>query len=203
MTREDPLPQCYCVEILSSKVEITVAAQGILPRFRHLRKLKAQLLPWGRKIAREEWLRKRRSFPVQAVLPVDRIEPDDEDLDLNERKILKENLLSNAVLAGKNWPFILFSGEVNWEKEEAVTARGEVAIRGHTYPLEFTGTIGQEDDKWRGRFSFTGKLTQLGIKPFRGPMGLMWLRDWISVEVEVTLTSHPALPPVGKEDNEM
>jgi len=168
-----------------ARLKVTVEAEGILERFRHRRSFSAPLgverillplvplsLPYPR-------------IPIRATLQVSLLEPDGvEDLDERNRRILLENLHGEKVLFSSRFPTVEYAGDILLVDEGTLRVEGNARIRGKEVPLPFEGLLKIDPGKMEARFFWEGSLRVLGLSPFRGPLGIMWLKDWVRLEVE-------------------
>ncbi len=70
---------------------------------------------------------------------------------------------------------------------EAGRLEGDLVVRGSPRRVAVDIAIAHEGYARTARGSWTGRLTDLGIKPFKALMGALRLEDWIQIRVEARL----------------
>ena len=126
--------------------------------------------------------------PVVVVFRVDRIEPPGE-LDRNDRERMCENLCSADVLDAARFPAVELRGHYAGSFD-AGRLEGDLIVRGARHRLVFHVSILTHGTQRLARGAWEGRLTDLGIKPFRALMGALRLEDWIRLRLEATFDDH-------------
>lgn len=180
------------LKLVNAWLMVTIQADGILPRFRHTRRFLSPFEAEEIALPYDQIERQDLRIPIFATLYVAHLEPEGEDLDERDRRILRENLCGEKVLFASRFPAVHYAGDLLLT-EGSIRVEGRLTIRGKEVPLSFQGEIAGDPLKIEGRFFWEGSLRTLGIQPFRGPLGMMWLKDWLSVEARVSVEPDPPL----------
>ena len=105
------------------------------------------------------------------------------DLGASDREKMLENLRGADVLDAGRFPVIEVRGR--YEGTEAGgTLRAEVVVRGQPRRVPVTLKVTKQGDLFVASGTWEGKLTELGIKPFKALLGALKLKDWIRLRVE-------------------
>jgi len=119
---------------------------------------------------------------VSAVFRVDGIEPPG-DLSVADRDGMLENMRGPDVLDAARFPTITFEGRYRGALEGG-TLTGALVVRGASRPISMTVAVLGDGADLVASGEWEGKLTDLGVKPFRALMGALKLDDWIRLRLE-------------------
>jgi hypothetical protein len=119
---------------------------------------------------------------VHAGFRVDAIEPP-ADIDAGDRERMRDNLRGRDVLDGARHPLVELRGQYSGTTERG-RLHGQLAIRGALRPFGMDVRIEQEGAVLRATGAWEGRLTDLGIKPFKALMGALRLEDWIRLRLD-------------------
>ena len=123
--------------------------------------------------------------------PVADIEPQGEMTGSDRLKML-DNLRSAEVLDARRFPVIEVRARFEGTAEGG-ELRGQVLVRGQPHPLAVTLRSTKQWDVVVAAGTWEGKLTDLGVKPFRALLGALKLDDWIRLRIEARLKT-PSTP---------
>ena len=112
------------------------------------------------------------------------------DLSVSDRAKMRDNLLSSDVLDAGRFPILDFRGRYTGALD-AGTLVGELSVRGAVRRIAMPVRVSREAAVFVARGSWEGKLTDLGIKPFRALLGAIKLEDRIALRVEARLERIP------------
>jgi hypothetical protein len=121
---------------------------------------------------------------VFAVFAVDAIEPPS-GMSAADRDRMLENLRGRDVLDSARFPSIELSGRYRGTLD-AGTLAGELVVRGVPRPISMAVIVTRATGKLVASGAWEGRLTTLGIKPFRALLGALKLEDWIRLRLEAT-----------------
>ncbi len=119
---------------------------------------------------------------VEARFAVDAIEVP-EDIGASDRAKMKENLLSPAVLDAARFPAIEVQGRYAGTLEGG-TLSGSLVVRGASRPLSMKVRAARDGDRYIVAGRWEGKLSALGVKPFKALLGALKLEDWICLRLQ-------------------
>lgn len=105
-----------------------------------------------------------------------------------DRDKMRENMLGPEVLAASRFPRIEFGGRYAGSLR-AGTLSGDLRVRGalHRISMEVRGSQDSRDGKrLEVRGAWDGRLTSLGIRPYRALLGALRLDDWIRIRLEAS-----------------
>ncbi len=127
---------------------------------------------------------------VEVRFPVDAIEPP-VGMSASDRARMRENLLSRDVLDASRHPHVVLRGRYAGTLE-AGTLSGDLLVRGS--PRPFSLQVRVAGGGGEGAFAglalsgrWEGRLTDLGVKPFKALLGALRLEDWIALRIDVRL----------------
>ncbi len=126
--------------------------------------------------------------PVALVFRADRIEAPPE-LDRGDRARMLDNLRSADVLEAARYPTVELQGRYVGDLARG-HLDGELVLRGARRRIGLGLEVSRDPGEGRvlrARGTWEGRLTDLGIKPFRALMGALRLEDWIGLRVEARL----------------
>jgi polyisoprenoid-binding protein YceI len=126
--------------------------------------------------------------PVVVRFPVRSIEAP-RDVSVSDGQKMVDNLRSKDVLDAARFPSIelraRFEGDVAGGK-----LAGELLVRGGAWPIALVlrAKAGAAPGVLDVAGAWEGKLTDLGIKPFKALLGALTLKDWLRLRVEARVT---------------
>jgi hypothetical protein len=120
---------------------------------------------------------------VEATFRVHAIEAP-QDIPRGDRDQMVENLRGREVLDAARFPTIDFRGRYSGTLE-AGTLAGDLAIRGGARPLSLPVRATREGPELAATATWEGRLTDLGVKPFKALLGAIKLEDWIRLRLEL------------------
>jgi len=156
-----------------SRVFIDLRATGLLRAVGHDPTLSARPEPASSDLEQTQ---------VVVRFRVEDIEPQG-DLSESDRHKMMDNMRSAEVLDARRFPVI----EVRARYEgtaEGGELRGELVVRGQPHPLAMTVRTTKQWDVVVAAGTWEGKLTDLGIKPFKALFGALKLENWIRLRLE-------------------
>lgn len=124
--------------------------------------------------------------------PVARIDPP-ENIGRDDRDKMRENMQAPEVLDAARHPVV--DVKAQW-RGGADSGRLEIdaTLRGKTHALAMDVSLRREGDDLLARGTWEGRLTDLGIKPFRALMGALKLEDWVRLRLEARLSTLARAP---------
>jgi polyisoprenoid-binding protein YceI len=105
------------------------------------------------------------------------------DMAPGDREKMRENLLSPEVLDASRYPAVEFRGRYAGTVEEG-TLGGELVVRGRAARVSIPIRVTRQWDAFVATGSWEGKLTSLGVKPYKALLGAIKLEDWIGLRLE-------------------
>ncbi len=120
------------------------------------------------------------SFVVRC--PVAAIEPPS-DLGRADREKMIANMRGAQVLDGARFPLVeLYARYAGTLAAGALT--GDLVVREVRRPITMAIALVRERQRLIARGAWEGRLTDLGIKPFRALLGAVKLDDWVRLRLE-------------------
>lgn len=107
-----------------------------------------------------------------------------------DRAKMLENMRSADVLDAGRHPYIDFRGRYRGDLERGELA-GELLVRGAAHPVAIAVHVARDGDAFVARGTWEGKLTALGVRPFRALLGALKLDDWARLRLEARLVRAP------------
>jgi hypothetical protein len=129
---------------------------------------------------------------VALRFPVEHIEPQG-DIGESDRQKMMDNMRSAEVLDAARFPVVELRGRYEGTVDGG-ELRGELVVRGQPHRLQVTLRATKQWDVIVGAGTWEGKLTDLGIKPFKALLGALKLENWIRLRVEARLFKTPSTP---------
>jgi hypothetical protein len=163
-----------------SHVAIDLRATGILKAVAHNPTLTAR--PETIRVQLAEPPSATLDLPVNASFRVDAIDPP-QDLSPQDRERMRENLRGDEVLDGARFPAIELHARYRGSLERG-TLEGALVVRGAARPITMELQGVREGDGLRVTGAWEGKLTDLGVKPYRALLGAIKLADWVRLRLE-------------------
>jgi polyisoprenoid-binding protein YceI len=119
-------------------------------------------------------------FPVSRIDPPQDISPDDRDK-------MRVNMETEEVLDAARFPAVEVTARWRGTMESG-RLDVEATVRGQTRALSMDVVLQGAGSDLVARGTWEGRLTDLGIKPFRALMGALKLEDWVRLRVEARLS---------------
>jgi hypothetical protein len=127
--------------------------------------------------------------PVDLQFRAIDIEPP-EDISSSDRDKMREHIRSRDVLDVAHCPTIDLRGRYAGNLE-AGKLSGELWLRGAPRRVAMDIRISRDGERLVVRGAWEGRLTDLGIKPFRALLGALKLDDWIRLRLEALFSVRP------------
>jgi hypothetical protein len=121
-------------------------------------------------------------WTTSAVFRVDAIEPPG-DMSTADRDRMLENLRGADVLDAARFPTIALEGRYRGTLAGGTLA-GELVVRGVPRPMSMAVRVVREGGSLVASGAWEGRLTTLGIKPFKALLGALKLEDWTRLRLE-------------------
>jgi polyisoprenoid-binding protein YceI len=120
---------------------------------------------------------------VEAAFRADGVEAP-ADISASDRAKMVENLRSREVLDAARFPSIEFRGRYQGTLEEG-TLSGDLQVRSVVRAISMSIRVKREGEVLAATGHWEGRLTHLGIKPFRALLGAIKLEDWIALRIDI------------------
>jgi polyisoprenoid-binding protein YceI len=120
--------------------------------------------------------------PLEARFRVDAIEPP-ADIDASDREKMRDNMRGRDVLDAARFPTVALRGRYKGNVERG-RLEGELEIRGKAHRVAMDVSVTREWDVLVATGAWEGRLTELGIKPFRALLGALRLEDWVRLRID-------------------
>jgi len=114
------------------------------------------------------------------------------DMSESDRHKMLDNLRSAEVLDASRFPVIELRGRYEGTTDGG-ELRGELVVRGHPRRVAVSVRTTKQWDVVVAAGTWEGKLTDLGIKPFKALLGALKLKDWIRLRMEARFKT-PSTP---------
>ena len=114
------------------------------------------------------------------------------DMTESDRHKMMDNMRSAEVLDARRFPVIELRARYEGTAEGG-ELRGELVVRGQPHSLAVTLHSTKQWDVVVAAGTWEGKLTDLGVKPFRALLGALKLENWIRLRIEGRLKT-PSTP---------
>jgi hypothetical protein len=132
---------------------------------------------------------------VEASFRADAIEAP-ADIPASDRSKMVENLRSRDVLDARHHPTIDFRGRYVGTLE-AGTLSGDLRLRGAPRRLTMTIRVSRRDRALVATGAWEGRLTDLGIRPFKALLGAIKLEDRITLRLDMRFDAPSGLSLPG------
>lgn len=119
---------------------------------------------------------------VEASFRADAIEAP-ADIPAADRAKMADNLRGREVLDAARFPTIDFRGRYAGSMD-AGTLSGELRVRSVARPVSMSIRVAQSAGVLVATGAWEGRLTELGIRPFKALLGAIKLEDWIALRLE-------------------
>jgi hypothetical protein len=163
-----------------ARVVIQLRASGLLGGLGHDPTLTARSDPFAVVMSDDE-------AEVEARFPVEAIEPPG-DVPRGDRDRMLENLRGHAVLDALRYPAIDLRARYRGSREGGALS-GDLIVRGVPRSIATSVAVSRDGDRYVATGSWEGKLTALGVQPFRALLGTLRLKDWIRLRFEAAFVA--------------
>jgi hypothetical protein len=119
---------------------------------------------------------------IDARFPVDAIEPP-ADIPAADRAKMRENMRSREVLDAARHPAIELRARYAGMLDEGTLA-GDLVVRGTPRAFTMGVRVVRDGDAYTVSGRWEGRLTDLGIKPFKAMLGALKLEDRVVLRLE-------------------
>ena len=167
-----------------SRVTIELRAAGLLRAVGHEPTLVAAPEPMVLEVMQAAVPSQPIEVALDVVFRVDRIDPP-ADIGRSDRDRMRDNLRGAEVLDAKRFPTLSLHGSYRGSFEQG-RLEGDLVIRGARKPVEFDVRIARAGGRLVATGTWEGRLTELGIRPFRALMGALRLDDFLRLRVEAS-----------------
>jgi polyisoprenoid-binding protein YceI len=120
---------------------------------------------------------------VEATFRVDGIEAP-ADIPASDREKMVDNLRNRDVLDAPRFPTIDFRGRYAGSLDEGALS-GDLHVRSTVRPISMSIRVKREGGVLAATGTWEGRLTDLGVKPFKALLGAIKLEDWIALRLDV------------------
>jgi hypothetical protein len=108
------------------------------------------------------------------------------DIPASDRVKMRENMLSSDVLDAARFPHLDFRGRYTGTLDRG-TLSGELVVRGTPRALSMSVSVARSGERFVATGRWEGRLTALGIKPFKALLGALKLEDHAVLRLEAVL----------------
>jgi len=119
---------------------------------------------------------------LEARVPASTVEPPD-DIPGPDRAKMRENLLGPHVLDARRFPTLVFRGRYAGSLAGG-TLTGQLDVRGAPRRVSIPVALARHGGHYVATGAWEGKLTALGVAPFKALLGAIRLEDWIRLRVD-------------------
>lgn len=105
------------------------------------------------------------------------------DISRSDREKMRDNMLGRDVLDADRHPAVEFRGRYVGTLDSG-RLTGDVTIRGAARRLEMPVTVSRVGDEFVATGLWEGRLSDLGIKPFKALLGALKLDDWARLRLD-------------------
>ena len=160
-----------------SRVFVDLRATGVLKALAHSPTLVAKPEPFE-VVADGD----RFESSIEVIVHASAIEPP-ADLSSRDRDKLRENLLGPQVLDAQRFPVLVFHG-IFAGSVAGGTLGGTLEVRGEARSVSIAVRVARRDDVVTATGAWEGRLTELGVTPFKALLGAIRLEDWIRIRLD-------------------
>jgi polyisoprenoid-binding protein YceI len=166
-----------------SRVLVDLRATGLLRALGHNPTLVARPEPTTFDAAEGD---ARVTATIALRFPVSRIDPP-QDIGRDDRDKMRANMEGQEVLDAARFPAVEVTAR--W-RGTMHSGRLDVdaTVRGRTHALTLDVALQRAGSDLVARGTWEGRLTDLGIKPFRALLGALKLEDWVRLRLEAKLS---------------
>lgn len=126
---------------------------------------------------------------VEATFPATGIEAP-ADIPTSDREKMVDNLRGRDVLEVARYPTIDFRGRYEGTLQAGALS-GELRVRGVARRVSMPVRVAREAGALVATGAWEGRLTDLGIRPFKALLGAIKLEDWIALRLDVRFDAPP------------
>jgi polyisoprenoid-binding protein YceI len=119
---------------------------------------------------------------LEARVPASAIDPPG-DVPASDRDKMRENFLGPQVLDARRFPTLVFRGRYEGSLAGG-TLTGQLDVRGAQRRMAIPVTVARRDEQRVATGAWEGKLTDLGVAPFKALLGAIRLEDWIRLRLD-------------------
>jgi len=105
------------------------------------------------------------------------------DIAASDRDKMRENLLGPQVLDARRFPTLLFRGRYAGSLAGG-TLTGQLEVRGAPRRVSIAVAVARRDADYAATGAWEGRLTDLGVAPFKALLGAIRLEDWIRLRLD-------------------
>jgi polyisoprenoid-binding protein YceI len=106
------------------------------------------------------------------------------DISPGDGEKMVENLRGREVLDAGRFPTVGFQGRYTGTLD-AGTLAGDLRVRGASHRLSIAVRVSRGEAGLAATGAWEGRLTDLGVKPFKALLGAIKLEDWIRFRIDV------------------
>jgi hypothetical protein len=161
-----------------SRVYVELQATGLLRAVGHDPTLSAAPEPLAITVPDGEG---RFELPVDACVRADAIEPPP-DIPASDREQMRANTLGREVLDAARFPTLDFRGRYAGTLASGTLA-GELVVLGVARRVVLDVRVTRVGASVAATGAWEGRLTDLGIKPFKALLGALKLKDWVRLRL--------------------
>jgi polyisoprenoid-binding protein YceI len=169
-----------------SRVLVDLRASGLLRALGHDPTLVARPEPATVESSEEGDAAGTTTATLALRFPVARIDPP-EGMSRDDRDKMRANMEAPEVLDAARFPAVDVTARWRGTMERG-RLEVDATVRGRTHALTMDVTLERAGSTLVGRGTWEGRLTDLGIKPFRALMGALKLEDWVRLRLEAKLS---------------
>jgi polyisoprenoid-binding protein YceI len=112
------------------------------------------------------------------------------DMSASDREKMVDNLRGREVLDAARFPTLAFRGRYDGTLD-AGTLSGELQVRGTTRRVSMGIHVSREAGVLVVTGGWEGRLTDLGIRPFKALLGAIKLEDWVALRLDARFDATP------------
>ena len=120
--------------------------------------------------------------PIELTFPVTSIEPP-QGISASDREKMRDNLLSREVLDAGRYPTMTLRARYSGTLEGGTLA-GDLVVKGAPHRLSMSVRVARDGERFTASGRWEGRLTDLGVKPFKALLGALRLEDWVVLRLE-------------------
>jgi hypothetical protein len=124
---------------------------------------------------------------IEARVPASAVEPP-ADIPPSDRDKMRENLLGPQVLDARRFPVLVFRGRYEGSAVGGVLT-GRLDVRGAPRSVAMAVAVQRSAAQILATGAWEGRLTDLGVAPFKALLGAIRLEDWIRLRLEARFTA--------------
>jgi hypothetical protein len=113
------------------------------------------------------------------------------DIPASDRMKMRDNMLSREVLDAVRFPHVDFRGRYTGTLDRG-TLSGDLLVRGTPRSLTMPVSVAHSAGRFVVTGRWEGRLSALGIKPFKALLGALKLEDRVVLRLEALLREEPS-----------